>query len=228
MTALVVKGPSKMHPVFTVSLDGVAIDHDHVKGAVACVQDFVRHPLLTQRSFFSETAISMLNTAVTAADAVQNNARFDPWGAIGVEAGALITDLKSSREKIVSRRKTMKVTRERWFSAETVTSSAVGETAPRTTLRFSDVAEVGDVQYVAEHEKLGLPCCSRSASSPGKSNKRRAPVGPCFARKQLYVAGQSASRPSFESALQKSFEKSGARRSGRDCRTVPVFQGEYH
>ena len=114
----------------------------------------------------------MLNTAVTAADAVQNNARFDPWGSIGVEAGPVIADLKSRQEKIVSRRKGAKDTRERWFSAETITSSAVGETAPRTTVRNSDVVEVGDVQYVAEHEKLVLPCCSRSASSPGKSKKR--------------------------------------------------------
>ena len=47
----------------------------------------------------------MLNTAVTAADAVQNNARFDPWGSIGVRAGPVIADLKSCREKIVSQRK---------------------------------------------------------------------------------------------------------------------------
>ena len=108
-------GPSDLHPVFTVSLNGVSIDHVQVKAAVACVQDFVRHPLFTQRSFFSETGISMLNTAVTAADAVQNKARFDPWGEIGVEAGPVIADLKSCPEKIVSRRKAVKDTRERWF-----------------------------------------------------------------------------------------------------------------
>ena len=87
MTALIVKGPSEVHPAFTVSLDGVAIDHEKVKGAVACVQDFVCHPSFTQRSFFSETGIGMLNNAVTAADAVRNSSHFDPWGAIGVGAG---------------------------------------------------------------------------------------------------------------------------------------------
>ena len=81
------------------------------------------------------------------------------------------------------------------------------------------------MQYVAEHEKLGLPCCSRSTSSPGKSKKRRAPVSPGVTKKQFSVSTPSASRPSFESALQKSFEKSGARRSGRDRRNAPVFQG---
>ena len=223
-----VRGPSELHSVSTVSLDGVAIDHEKVNGAVACVQDFVRHPLFTQGNFFSETGISMLNTAVTVADAVQNSNRLDPWGAIGVEAGPVIADLKSCREKIVSRRKAVKDTRERWFGAKTVASSAVAETPPGTTVRISDVVEVGDVQYVAEHEKLGLPCCSRSASSPGKTKKRRAPVSPNVAKKLFSVASPSASRPSFESALQKSFENLWARRSNRDRRNAPVFQGGYH
>ena len=102
----------------------------------------------------------MLNTAVTAADAVRNSSKFDPWGAIGLEADPVIADLKSCREKILSQRKAVRDTRERWFNAETITSSGVGETAPRTTVRISDVVEVGDVQYVEEHEKFSLPCCS--------------------------------------------------------------------
>ena len=120
------KGPSELHPVFTVSLNGVAIVLEQVKGTVACVQDFVRHPLFTQRNFFSETGISMLNTAVTAADAGRSIVRFDPWGAIGVEAGPVIANSKSCRGKIESRRKAVRDTRERWLSAEVVASSAVG------------------------------------------------------------------------------------------------------
>ena len=181
------KGPSELHPVFTDSLDGVAIYHDQVKGAVACVQDFVRHPLFTRRIFFFESGMSMLNTAVAAADALRNCARFDCWGTIGLETGPVIDDLKSCREKIVSRRKALKDTRERWFSVETVASSAVGEGAPRTTVRISDVVEVGDVQCVAGQEKLGLSCCSRSASSPGKSKKRRAPVSPGIAKNSFLL-----------------------------------------
>ena len=119
----------------------------------------------------------------------------------------------------------MKDTRERWFSAETVASSAVGESAPRTTVRISDVVEMGDVQYVVEHEKLGLPCSSRS--SPGKGKKRQSSVSPGVSKKQFSVSSPSVSRPSFESALEKSFEKSGARRSGRDRLNAPVFQGGY-
>ena len=190
-----VRGPSEVHPVFTVSLNGVAIDQEKVKGAVACVQDSVRHPLFTQRIFFSETGMSMLNTAVTAADPVEHSSKFDPWGAIGVEAGPVVADLKSCREKIVSRRKAVKDTRERRFGAETVASSVDGEAAPRTTVRISDVGEVGNVQVVEEHSRLGLPCCSRSTSSPGKVKR---PVSPVAAKKLFFVETPSASRPSFD------------------------------
>ena len=165
-----VKEPSELHPIFTVSLNAVAIDHEQVKGAVACVPDFLRHPLFTQRNFFSDSGIRMLNTAVISADSIRNSSKFDHWGALGVEASPVIADLKSCRKKNNSRRKAVIDTREPWFSAETVASSAVGESALRTTVRNSDVVEVGDVHYVEEHNRLGLPCCSRS--SPGKSKKR--------------------------------------------------------
>ena len=91
--------------------------------------------------------------------------------------------------------------------------------SPRTTVRISDVVEVGDVQYVAELEKHGLLCCSRS--SPGKGKKRQASMSPGVSKKQFSVSSPSVSRPSFESALQKSFEKPGARRSGRECPSIP-------
>ena len=51
-------------------------------------------------------------------------------------------------------------------------------------------------------------------------------MSPDVAKKKFSVANPSAGRPSFESALQKSFEKSGVRRSGHDRRNAPVFQGD--
>ena len=185
LTALVVRGPSELHLVFTVFLGGVVIGHEKVKGAVACVPGFVRHPLCTQRNFFSETWINMLNTAVIAADAVRNSSKFDPWGAICVEAGCAFADLKLCLEKIVSGRKAGRDTRERWFGAETVASTAVVEAALRTKIRISDVVEVGDVQYVEEHDKICLRCCSQS--SPRKSKKRQVPVSPGVAKNSFLL-----------------------------------------
>ena len=193
-----------------------------------CAEFYASSTVHAEKLFLRDW-ISMLNTAVPAADAVRNSARFDPWGALGVEAGPVMADLMSCPEKILSRRKgkAVKDTRERWFGAETVASSAVRETAPRTTVRISDIFEVRDVQYVEEHKKFSLSCCSRSASSPGKSKKKRVSVSPGVAKKQFSVESRSASRPSFESALEKSFENSGARRSNCDCRKAPVFQTGY-
>ena len=105
----------------------------------------------------------------------------------------------------MSRRKAVQDTRERWFGAETVASSAVGGAAPRTTVRIPDVVELGDVQYVEGHNKLGFHCCSRSVSSPGKSKKMRVPVSPVVAKKEFSVEGPPASRPSIEAAFEKNF-----------------------
>ena len=148
LTALVVSGPSKAHPIFTVSLDGVTFDHERAKRAVPCVQDILCQPLFTQRNFFSEIGIGMLSTAIAGADAVRNTSELDLWRAIRVAAGPLIADLESSWEKVVLRRKTVEDTRRCWFDAETIASSAVGEATTRTTVRISDVVGVGDVQYI--------------------------------------------------------------------------------
>ena len=102
----------------------------------------------------------MLNTAVSAADAVRHSSEFDVWGAIGVEVGPVIIDFKSCREKVVLRKKAVKDTPERWFGAKTVASAALVEAAPRMTVRISDVVELGDGQYVEENNKLSPPCCS--------------------------------------------------------------------
>ena len=158
LTALVVRCPSEVHLVFTVSLNGVAIEHEKMNGAVSYVQDFVRYPLFTQKNCFFETGISniavntvLVKTAVAVADVVRHNSEFDPWGSAGVEAGPLTADLKSCREKIVLRIKAIKDTQGQWFGVENVASSAVGEATPRTSVRISDVVEVGDFQYIEDY-----------------------------------------------------------------------------
>ena len=177
-----VRVPSKLHAVFTVSLNGVAISHEKVNGAVACVQDFVQNPLITQTNLLSATGIRMFSTSVTAADALRHSSEFDPWGAIGIEVGSVIADLRSCLKKVVLRRKAFKDTRERWFRVETVASSA----ASSSTVRISDVVEVENVEYVKEQDKRGLHCCSRSLSSPGKSEKRQVPVSPVAGKKTIF------------------------------------------
>ena len=154
------KAPSQWHPTFTMSLIGVAIEQEEVKGAVAYVQDFVLNPLFTQRKLFSQTGINIINYCF--ADSVQITSEFDHWRAIWVEADPVNADPKTGCEKVLLRRKTTKGTLERWFGAESVASSVVGEAAPRKTVGISDAVEVGNVQYVDKHDKVGLSCSSWS------------------------------------------------------------------
>ena len=94
----------------------------------------------------------------------------------------MIADLKSCRKEVVLRKKAVKDTRKRWFGAESAASSTVGEATPRKIVRISDVVEVGDVQYIKQHNKLTLSYCSRSFSGPGKGKRRRVPVSPFVAK----------------------------------------------
>ena len=83
-------------------------------------------------------------------------------------AGPIIADPRACCEKVLLQRKT---TRKRWFGADSVASSVVSEAAPRTTVRISDVVEAEDVQFVEEHHRFRLPCCSWSMLSPRKGKR---------------------------------------------------------
>ena len=159
------------HLSFTVRLKGVAIDHEEVEGATACVQNFVCNPLFTQRILISETGIGMLNTSFASADAVQHSSEFNPWRAIVVETVPVIADLKACCEKALLRKKAVEVMRERWFGADRIASSVVGEAAPSTSVCISDAMEIGDAHSFDVHHKFGLLSCSRSVSSPVEGKK---------------------------------------------------------
>ena len=63
LTALALRGPLPSGEKFTVCLDRVALSENIVRGVLLCVQDFVRDPVFTQRSFFSETGVEVLSEA---------------------------------------------------------------------------------------------------------------------------------------------------------------------
>ena len=52
------------------------------RGALLCVQDFVRSPHFTQRSFFSESGIAMLAESAAICDSITKSAVFEPWSPV--------------------------------------------------------------------------------------------------------------------------------------------------
>ena len=109
LTALAIRGPLPSGEKFTVTLDRVVVREDVVCSVLLCVQEFVRDPVFTQRSFFSETSVAMLCEAAAISDSVTNSSVNVPWSTVESESSARsIADLKSCFEKAVERRR-MKV-----------------------------------------------------------------------------------------------------------------------
>ena len=81
LTTLVICGPPTHGEKFIISVDCVAIKEEEVRGVLLCVQDFVRSPHFTQRSFSSESGLTMLSELVAIADSI-TSIRFNPHGVL--------------------------------------------------------------------------------------------------------------------------------------------------
>ena len=218
---------------FTVSLDRVAILEDIVRGVLLCVQDFVRDPVFTQRSFFSETGVEVLSEAAAISDSITNSSVYVPWSTVESESSArIIADLRSCFEKAVEHRRVVKDTSEQWYRLGAVRPSS-GESSSQCGVRISTVAEEGQVECVP----VAAPSCkvgshSRHLSSPGKG-KKKVSHSPVKVRHQFEVSSPSVNSrkrtvtddPTFAAALTTDSPRGKTRKSGRDKKAAPIFQG---
>ena len=218
---------------FTVNLDRVAIREDIVRSVLLCVQDFVRDPVFTQRSFFSETGVEMLSEAAAISDSITSSSLCVPWSAVESESSARIkTDLKTCSEKALERRRVVKDTSEQWYRLGAVRPS-LGESSSQYGVRISTVVEEGQVDYMpvaAPSRKVASQ--SRRLSSPGKG-KKNVSHSPVNVPRQFEVSSSSVSSrkrividdPNFAAALTTESPRGKTRKSGRDRKVAPVFQG---
>ena len=110
-----IRGPPTHVEKFSICLDRVAIKQGEVRGVLLCVQDFVRSPHFTQRSFFSDSGLRMLSKSVAIADSITSSPVYAPWSVVESGcAGQVITDLCACWDWVVLRRRTAKDTSERW------------------------------------------------------------------------------------------------------------------
>ena len=234
LTALALRGPLPAGERFTVCLDRVAIPENIVRGVLLCVQNLVRDPVFTQRSFFSETGVEMLSEAAAVSDSITSSAVYVPWSTVESESSArIISDLKTCFEKVRERRRVVKDTSEQWNRLSAVRPSS-GESTSQCGVRISTVVEEGQVEYVpvaAPSRKVGSH--SRHRSSPEKGKKKLSP-SPVRVQRQFEVCSPpSSSRkravtddPNFAAALMAESPRGKTRRSGRDRKAAPIFQGE--
>ena len=229
LTTLVIRGSPTQGEEFTISLDRVAIKKEEVRGVLLCVQDFVWSPHFTQRNFFSETDLTMLCESVAILDSITSSPVYAPWSVVdSASARQVVSDLCACWDRVVLRRRTAKDTRERWYHGGNPRS----ETAPRPGVRISDVNAVGRVEYVPVAPfALCPPGPSKISSSSSKRN-RKITRSPMKLPRRFEVSSPPANPPrcssveehSFASTLTASASRGKSRRSGRDCRSAPVFQ----
>ena len=172
LTAFAILGPVTSGERFTVNLDRVAIREEVVRGVLLCVQDFVRDPVFTQRSFFSETGIAMLSEAAAISDSITSSSLYAPWSEVeSGSSGRIFVDLKKCFEKALDRRRVVKDTSEQWYALGAVRPSS-GESSSQYGFRISTIVDEGQVEYVpvaaASRKVAGH---SRHLSSPGKGKK---------------------------------------------------------
>ena len=211
----------------------MAIREYIVRGVLLCVQDFVRNPVFTQRSFFSETGVEMLSEAAAISDSITSSSVYVPWSAVETESSTrIIADLKACFEKVAERRRVVKDTSEQWYRLGAVRPSSV-ESSSQYGVRISTVVEEGQIDYVpvtAPSRKVAGQ--SRRLGSPGKG-KKKVPHSPVKVRHQFEVSSPSPSSRKrtviddsiFAAALTTESPRGKTRKSGRDRKAAPIFQG---
>ena len=91
----------------------MAVSREAVAGVISCVQDVVRNATITQRSFFSDSGVVMLNQASAFADSVIVIEEYNPWSVFGDGRNQQpASSLQSCQEKVALRRKASRDTNE--------------------------------------------------------------------------------------------------------------------
>ena len=136
LTTLVIRGPATHREKFMINLDRVAIPEEEVLGVLLCVQNFVRSPHFTQRSFFSESGLTMLSESVAIADSITSNPVYAPWKVVeSAGASQVITDLCACWGWVVMLRRTAIDTSECWYHGSTPRSETASRPGVRTMRR---------------------------------------------------------------------------------------------
>ena len=186
-----------------------------------------------QRSFFAETGLEMLSDATAIADSITSSSVYAPWSTVESESSSrMCADLKACFDKAIERRRVVKDTSEQWYRWGAIRPSS-GESSSQGGVRISTVVEEGQVDYVpvaAPSRKVSSHKRHQSSPEKGKRKKSHSPVK---ARRHFEVSSPPVSShkrtvtddPNFAAALVSEAPRGKTRKSGRDRRPAPIFQG---
>ena len=140
------------------------ICEDEVRGALPCVQDFVRSPHFTQRSFLSDFGTALLAESAAICDSIKNSAVFEPWSHVETASySQVVADVCACVIQAVDRRRAVKDSKEQWYAVGGTRPSSE-DSASRSGVRISNIMKEGRVEYV--------PVSDPSISTSGPNNLR--------------------------------------------------------
>ena len=88
---------------------------DEVRGALFCVQDFVRSPHSTQRTIFSDSGIAMLAESAAICDRITISAVFETWSYVETASfSQVVAEVCACVKQAVDRRKAVEDSQEQW------------------------------------------------------------------------------------------------------------------
>ena len=130
-----------------MKLDSVAVPAEEVLSVVTCVQHFVREPDFTQRSFFTENGLALLNAAISSSGEVSSQANYNPWSGLKVHSKrAAIRELSQSYEVVMGRRRGRNNNLERLYAVACTSSDIASEVGSQAgVVKISEVVEEGSV-----------------------------------------------------------------------------------
>ena len=124
------------------------ICEDEVRGALLCMQDFVKNPHFTQGNFFSHSGIAMLSESAAISDSIRSSAVFQPWSHAETSiCSQVVAEVCACVNQAVDRRMAVRDSQEQWYAVGGIRQSSEGS-ASRFGVRITNIVEKGRAEYV--------------------------------------------------------------------------------
>ena len=222
-------GEGRRSAPFNINLDRVAISREAVEGVITCVRDFVRDPLSTQKSFFSDSGVAMLKDVVDVLDSVIVSEELNLWSVSGDECKQqVVSGLQPCQEKVLLRRKACGDKNDRWFGAAIAGLPSASASAGCSGIIILNIAEEGHVENVDVPEPIARSLRTVKSTVIGSKRKTSASSGQMSRKKFEVVRTVTSPRKSYtdDSSFGAALDRNASgshRKSGRDCRVHPIF-----
>ena len=119
------------------------ICEDEVRGALLCVQDFVRNLHFTQRNFLSNFGSAMLAESAATCDSITNSAVFEPSSHVKTASRSqVVAEVCTCVNQALDWRRVVKNWQEQWYAVGGIRPSSE-DSASRSGVRISNIVEEG-------------------------------------------------------------------------------------